>query len=117
MGRSILLAMVLALTGCATQIMEGYVGKPVQAVMVDYGPPAAKFSMPDGRTAYQWRIDTSGTMPVTANTQNYGNGITTTTVTGGQSYSSQCYYTMYARTDAAGVERIEGFEKPKMMCS
>ena len=53
---------VLALStliGCASEIMKGYVGRPVQDVMLDYGAPTNAFDMGDGRRAFQWIIHSS----------------------------------------------------------
>lgn len=114
----------LALTGCASSIMQGYVGQPLQAAMVNYGPPANAFDMGDGRRAFQWSmasttqrptfVQNSGTaMPMgnavwwTQNTQISGGGTTTT----------ECLYTLYARWDeAASVWRVESFEKSRFFC-
>ena len=44
---------ILILSGCASQIMNSYVGNDVREVMVDYGTPANAFDMGDGRRAFQ----------------------------------------------------------------
>jgi hypothetical protein len=107
----------LLLAGCATQIMEGYVGKPIQEAMLDYGAPTSRIDMPDGTVAYQWRMTTSATTPITANTFGYPNGMSQTVVSGGQTVTSDCLYTLFVRTGDDGVERVAGFKKPSLMCS
>lgn len=53
MGRIALLALLLA--GCASA--PNYVGHPVQDAMLALGPPTGSMVLPDGRKAYQWRMD------------------------------------------------------------
>ena len=38
-----------ALSACATDIMQGYVGKSVQEPILDYGPPTNVVELDDGR--------------------------------------------------------------------
>ena len=115
----------LALTSCATGIMEGFVGQPLQAGIARYGPPEIVFDMPDGRRAFQWRMESQITTPV----QTYGNANIyappgafasvnyNQTTFGGQTSSQVCRYTMYARWQAAQNAWIfESFEKPTLMC-
>ncbi|HET9067061.1 MAG TPA: hypothetical protein VFN28_00355, partial [Amaricoccus sp.] len=45
--------------------MNSYVGKDITAAMVDYGPPAASFELPDGRSAFQWRMAYGVPIPAT----------------------------------------------------
>lgn len=115
----------LALTGCATNIMEGYVGQPLQAGIARYGPPEVVFDMPDGRRAFQWRMESSYTTPV----QTYGSaniyappGAFATvnyqqTQYGGDTSVQVCRYTMYARwQETQNAWIFESFEKPPLMC-
>lgn len=55
----------LGLTSCATNIMEGFVGQPLQAGIARYGPPEVVFDMPDGRRAFQWRMESETVTPRT----------------------------------------------------
>ncbi len=41
--------LLVALAGCASQIMEGYVGRDITDVMIDYGRPSNVIELPDGR--------------------------------------------------------------------
>ena len=78
-NRTVLVSSVVALlTGCASQIMQGYVGKDVREVMLDYGAPANAFDMGDGRRAFQWVIGSSYTTPVSAKTTGNVNAIGST---------------------------------------
>ena len=115
---------ILTLSACASSIMEGFVGQPVQSAMVKYGPPQNAFDMGDGRRAFQWEMTSSYTTPI--NVQNSGNvtavGNTAwwtqnTQITGGQTVSGKCLYTMYGRwSDDSKSWILEGFEKPRLMC-
>lgn len=118
-------AAALVLSGCATGIMEGYIGQPVQAGIARYGPPEYVFDMPDGRRAFQWRMESSTVMPTQTYGQvniyappgSYAQANYHQTTTGGQTVTQVCRYTMYARHDAAsGAWVFESFEKPSLMC-
>ena len=112
-------ACVTFLSGCASQIMESYVGRDLTAAIVDYGPPAAQFEMPDGRMAFQWTITSTYVTPTTTNfsTTSYGSrtyGFAQST--GGVPITDTCRYTAYAEQQG---ERwiITGFEEPSFWCS
>lgn len=112
------------LTGCASQIMQSYVGKDVREVMLDYGPPANAFDMGDGRRAFQWITNSSYTTPAyatttgTATNYGYSSWVTTNTqIHGGQTINSSCIYTLFARwNEAREGWTIVDFKKPKFMC-
>lgn len=119
----------LALSGCATSIMQGFVGQPLQAAMVQYGPPSNIFDMDDGRRAFQWKISESGYIPAVSNTYSTANiyappgafatiqGNSTTTTTGGYGFQQTCLYTMFAKMDEASKSwRFVGFAKPSLKC-
>jgi hypothetical protein len=46
-----LLVLPLALVGCASQIMAGYVGKPITEPMLHYGPPANAVDLGENKRA------------------------------------------------------------------
>jgi hypothetical protein len=97
---------VLAISGCATseQIMQGYVGRTLQDVMLDYGAPTNAFDMPDGSRAFQWAATSTYVMPTTVQTSTVPIGntyMTNTHISGGQPITSSCTYTMLARWDEA----------------
>jgi hypothetical protein len=146
MRKLVSLLMVLGIaTGCASQIMQGYVGKDVREVMLDYGPPANAFDMGDGRRAFQWVLESSYTTPtyvtttgtVTGTTTGTAMGIapgtatytgntatgytawvnTNTQIHGGQTITSKCFYTLFATwNEANNGWTVVGFRKPKFMC-
>ena len=102
------LAMVLA--GCATaqRAMERYMGQPIQAAMINNGPPTNAFDMPDGQRAFQWVRDTQYQMPTQVQQQTNldawpGLGsatwTTNTQITGGEAIQGRCLYTIIARWD------------------
>jgi len=120
----ILIFTFVLITGCASQIMQSYVGKDVREAMLDYGPPANAFDMGDGRRAFQWAINSSYTTPSYATTTGniYGSGptawvTTNTVITGGQTINSRCIYTVFGRwnTQRNGWV-IESFRPPNFMC-
>jgi len=54
---------LLALTGClattqevATNLNDRFVGKSVDSLVSEFGPPASTFKMNSGETAYQWQL-------------------------------------------------------------
>lgn len=125
MLRIVIAAAALALSGCATSIMEGFIGQPLQAGIARYGPPDYVFDMPDGRRAFQWRIESDMTMPVTTtgNVNIYAPPGAFATINhqqttyGGNTVTQVCRYTMYAVwQDSPGAWIFESFEKPNLMC-
>lgn len=114
------LSFTVFLIGCASQIMESYVGKSIVEPMLDYGRPVEVFDIGPNKRAYQWEITSSGVVPITTPTTAtiYGSGgwanVTTTTTTYSP-YSKTCRYTLLA--SRAGEEWIvDGFRKPKFGC-
>lgn len=108
---------VLVVSSCASQIMQGYVGKDIAEVAVERGPPSASFDMPDGRRAFQWSIDASYVMPTSTTGTAYQAGnmvFASTQSTGGQIINSRCIYTLYAEEQANGRWIVVGFEPPKL---
>lgn len=119
-----LMLIALALSGCASSVMNGFVGKSVQDVMVQYGPPTNAFDMGDGRRAFQWAMTNSYVTPVTSTTT--GNAYATgsnvrwmqnTQISGGVPITNTCAYTMFGRwSDTASTWVMESFQKPKLAC-
>lgn len=114
----------LGLAGCASQIMQGYVGQPVQVAMVDYGPPVNAIDMGGGARAFQWLMTQSFRTPV----QTTNNGVLypvgnslwwtqNTTVIGGQTVTNECLYTLLAQwSEERRVWVVTGFRKPPLRC-
>ncbi len=115
---------LLALSACASSIMKGFVGQPLQQAMVKYGPPLNAFDMGDGRRAFQWEMTSTYVTPTRASTTGNAYGIgnsvywtQNTQITGGVPITNKCAYTLYGRwSDMAKSWIIEGFEKPSLMC-
>lgn len=101
-----LLIATLFLTGCASQIMDSYVGKDVTEAILDYGPPVNQLDLPDGSRAFQWKMSGGGTFIGTT-----GGGITT-----GSLFSSDCVYTLFGRKNPAGSFTVTGYRKPTLDC-
>ncbi len=115
-----LLFIVALIAGCATTIMEGYVGKPITEVVLDYGPPVNFLDIEQGRRAFQWRIDSSGYIPMTtpSNGSIYGAGgyaSYTSTTTTYVPYEQSCLYTMTA-TWSGETWVVDGFRQPRLGC-
>ena len=109
------------LTGCASDIMQTYLGQPLEAAMARYGPPDASFDLPDGRRAYQWAEVSTTVSPgyaVTRTRRDGGGGSATRTELSPPTTSvSRCFYTMYARQDPATRGWVfDSFEPPALGC-
>lgn len=121
---SLLILVAASLIGCASQIMQNYVGKDVREIMLDYGAPANAFDMGDGRRAFQWTIGSSYTVPTTAITTGSINTLGTatwvtsnTTITAGQAINSTCLYTLFAKwNEGTKGWFVTDFKKPNLMC-
>jgi hypothetical protein len=72
----------LALAGCASTAMKGYVGKPIEEAFMTQGAPENVFDLPDGRRAFQFRWG-GGALPVAGQSRSvitaYGNSATVVT--------------------------------------
>lgn len=110
---------LVVLAGCASQIMQGYVGKDITEVVLDRGPPAAAFDLPNGQRAFQWRVDSVTMMPTTTTVNGYGSGswYTATAVqSGGGIVGSTCIYTLFGQRNAQKSYTITGFRQPTLDC-
>jgi hypothetical protein len=115
---------ISVLSGCASAVMEGYVGKDVREAVLDYGPPINAVDLADGQRAFQWKINSSYTTPIQTTTtgnisqSGYNNWFTANTITtGGQTYSSSCIYTLFTKHSPKNDAWIvTGFKKPSLMC-
>ena len=104
--------------------MSGFVGKPMTAVVGQYGCPATSFDVDTNKRAFVWQIDNTRVVP--------GSSYTTGSVVGNQVFAStysspgytstrSCGYVLYAektRTDIEGPAAwtIVGYEKPRPRC-
>ena len=116
--------LALLLTGCATDIMRGYLGRTPEDVMARYGPPDNVFDLADGRRGYQWLEISNSTSSGTEETRTRmverrrGRGperVTTTQFTPPTQSEQRCYYTLYARREG-GAWVFEDFAQPKFGC-
>ncbi len=113
-----------AVSGCASQIMEGYMNLPLTDAVLEYGQPNDAFDMGDGRRAFTWRFRHGYVVPgnVYANSTMIGNSVfTTVTAMSASSHSFDCAYTVFARKARNDVEgpsawMIVGYKKPSIMC-
>jgi hypothetical protein len=103
------------LAGCASQIMGDMVGKDVNQIVAQYGPPVNSFDLPDGRRAFQWRLDSAYVMPTTTTFTGYGN-VATAFNSGGAIISNACYYTLYTKPNPQKSYTVVSFEPPRMDC-
>ncbi|WP_298974900.1 hypothetical protein [uncultured Roseobacter sp.] len=115
MKKYLLLIAFGLMSACATQIMQGYVGRDITEVVLDYGKPTNVVELPDGRTAFQWNRTTSYTAPITTNIYGSGSYATATTYGGGTSYSD-CLYTLFAQPNAQGSFTVTGYKEPSFSC-
>jgi hypothetical protein len=58
------MALAATLTGCAAsreevvaRLGEHYIGQNVDALVIDFGPPASTFKMNSGDTSYIWQLE------------------------------------------------------------
>lgn len=111
-------AIPIALAGCASDIMKTYIGHPVEAVILDYGPPTTVIDLNPGQRAYQWRKisanvvsgSTSGEVRNTGQGSRYEG-----TETPGYVEHRECFYTFYAYS-TAGRWYVTNFRAPTLEC-
>lgn len=112
------LAVLLILTACASQIMKSYIGAPISSVMLDYGPPDNVYDLRPGERAYQWRQrktqvvagQSSGEVRQTRRGRRYE-----VTETPGYVEQTECFYTFYARSSASDWY-VTSFRQPSLEC-
>ena len=112
------LAAVALLAGCASQIMKNYVGGPLEAVILDYGPPDNVVEIGVGQRAYQWRRvnteavtgTTSGEIRQTRHGERYE-----LSQSPGYIKKTECFYTFFARP--SGTQWfVTNFRRPQLEC-
>jgi hypothetical protein len=112
------IAAAVFLAGCQSDVMKGYVGQPLESVIIDYGPPTSVIELGRGQRAYQWSKistnavagSTSGEYRDTRRGTRYEE-----TTTPGYVEEQECFYTFYA-TRSEGRWYITNFRKPKLEC-
>ena len=114
------LASFLFLMGCASEIMASYVSKSINEPILDYGPPTHIVDLGNNKRAFQWKIDSSGLLPISTPTTStiYTNGSVATvssTTTSYIPYSDSCLYTLTA-VKSGNDFIVDGFRKPRLGC-
>lgn len=118
------LLVIFSFNGCASKIMQGYVGKDVRKVMFSYGKPSNVFNIGKGKRAFQWNKNSTYVTPTYTNTSGYlsryGSVATYnayTTTTGGQVIHSSCVYTLFSTwSSKKKAWVVTGFQKPNFAC-
>jgi hypothetical protein len=128
--RAIVKALLVSafVTGCASDIIKSYVGKPLSDAVIDYGPPAYSFDTGDGTRTFVWTVASSYVLPGQASSNasvtTFGNTAQlygTTNYSPPISVSQQCNYAVYAKRTRNDVEGpaawvITGFKPPRAEC-
>lgn len=134
-------SLALAVSGCASQIMEQYVGKSLVEPMLAYGPPAAAFDMDRDTRAFVWQIShsvvtvparttTTGTFNSNGAGANLGGYVSTqssgffnanTYYQPPQTANWTCSYVLLAKRNGLGVTgpaswTVTGYRKPSLNC-
>ncbi|MEL7198670.1 MAG: hypothetical protein AAGL10_10170 [Pseudomonadota bacterium] len=108
-----------ALSGCASQILKGFVGRDVGTVIARYGPYENAFDMPDGRRAFQWRLVEESLVPtetVAEDVETHRSTRQNVRTTGGYWKEEVCFYTVYAVPSGRDGWLIVDYEKPSFDC-
>lgn len=121
---------VISLTGCASQIMQSYIGKNVNEAILDYGPPAVIIDIDPTHKAYQWHKTSYAYVPghststtyqsATANLYSHsatvnGSSTTNTYFVPATTYSKTCLYTLM--TECVSNQCIvTSYRKPELLC-
>lgn len=115
-----MLAIVVGLTACASEVMKSYIGKPISEAMMDYGRPTNVYDLGNNRRAFQWIRTDTGAYPITTPSHStiYGAGGWATVTTHSTSYvpySQTCAYTLTA-AKSGDDWIVDGFRKPTLGC-
>jgi len=118
--RGLAFVAVFLVAGCASQVLQSYVGKSITEPILDYGPPSNIVELSDGKRAYQWARTNTGVIPVTTPTTTnvYGSGGFATaysTTTNYVPYSNDCVYTLIA-IKSGDDWIVESFRQPTFSC-
>jgi len=132
-----LIVSLLLLSGCASKIMQGYIGQDVREVVLEHGTPINAMDMGNGIRAFQWSktnytyttptyIDTTSNGNINGSLRNTGYSTnfnmntyvnTNTVITHSQTINLTCLYTLFARWDKGRRGWIvKSFKKPKLLC-
>ena len=123
-----LVVIFIFLGGCASKIMESYIGKDIRTVVLRYGPPANAVDLGQGKRAFQWVMNSSYTTPTYVSTTSYGSAYgnrynasawvnSYSTITGGQVINSRCIYTLITKWSQSRKSWIVvGYQRPTLGC-
>ncbi|MDO9025299.1 hypothetical protein [Zwartia sp.] len=122
--KSILMIFLFLMSGCASQIMQSYIGQPLLRVVEDYGMPVAAFDSEPGVRSFIWVLQSQGVTPqlTTGSATVTGNQLFASTITYPATYtSSSCNYAIYARKtrddiDGVGAWTVVGYKTPPLRC-
>lgn len=125
MKKRYLLTFIFILSGCATQIMSGFIGKPITAVINKYGFPSGAYDVDQNKRAFVWQMNGGVIVP--------GNSFTNASVAGNQIFAStysspsyvssfSCSYVMIAENNKLDIQgpaawTVVGYEKPSFGCN
>ncbi len=127
--------LLLAACTSTTEILQGYIGRPVSDVVVEFGMPSGAFDVGDGRRAFLWSRINTFTTPGYARTTVMRHPASrdparprhadiwtyTTTIEPPETYSTTCNYVIYAERANNQLEgpagwTVTGFEEPPAGC-
>lgn len=97
---------VLALAGCASTELAGFIGEPVSSVTMAYGAPIASRALENGLTEYQYRWGAAAV------------AVPTSTMAGAPSVivnAPGCIATIVAERNADGSEVVREVRPPREM--
>ena len=113
------------LTGCASQIMGDFVGKPISLVVGQYGFPVGSYDIDKDTRAFVWQMNQTVVVPGTSYTRGsvIGNQIFASTYSS-PTYSGNlaCSYILHAARNGTNLDgpagwTVIGYEKPKFGCN
>ena len=121
--------LLFCLSACVsmTQVMQGYVGRPVSDVVMDLGPPVTAFDLDQNTRVFMWRKSSTYNTGSYVNT--YGTSNTQGTVWNANSYIAPaqtinvtCYYAFYAKRAHEDINGpaawvVTGFKPPSASCN
>lgn len=121
MKKAALLLVVALTAGCASQIMQSYVGKDITEPAMDCGPPCCN----DGSARRPPRVHVADALGdgrpadhnATYNAYGSGNWVTgAATTTGGGISSWSCNYTLIGQKNPQGSYTVVDFRRPSLSC-
>lgn len=115
MMKAALIFVLMAIAGCASQMMEGYLGKDITEVIMDRGTPSGAIDLPDGRRAFMWTSTQTSVAPVTTSYSGSAYGGTAMSY-GGSVSRWDCTYTFIGQRNPRGSYTVVDFRQPSLMC-